>query len=124
MVDEPKEIEKLKLACFRLTKDTLWKKGPVDTDLITAHADNLFKIAFDNIEYYPGLSVEITARAIGYLRQVHAIPPMENNTVWFQNMLDVILSIACPNQGLTGDGKYFLRDLLDGIIESIFDYQS
>ena len=123
MVDKPEEIEKLKLACFRLAKDTLWKKGPVDTDLITTHADNLFKIASDNIEVYHvlGLSVEITRRAIDYLRQVHAIPPMENDTIWFQNMLDAILSIACSNHRLEGDGRDFLKDLLYGIIESLFD---
>jgi len=83
MVDKLKEIEKLKLACFRLAKDTLWRRGPFDADLITTHADNLFKIAFKHIELYPGMSIEIIIRAIDYLRQVHAIPPMENDTIWF-----------------------------------------
>ena len=121
MVSKLEQIENLKLACFKLAKDTMWQKGPVDTDLITTHADNLFKIASDDIQLYPGCSIEITTRAIDYLRQVHAIPPMENDTIWFQNMLHVILTIACPNQRLEGDGREFLRDLLYGIIDSVFD---
>jgi len=99
----------------------MWERRPIDTDLIITHSDNLFKIASDHIELYPGMSIEIITRAIDYLRQVHAIPPMENDVIWFENMLHALLSIACPNAGLEGDGREFLRDLLNGIIESIFD---
>lgn len=115
MVDKPKEIKKLKLACLKLAKDTLWKRGPVDADLITTHADNLFKIASDHLELHPEISIEIITRAVDYLRQVHAIPPMENDTKWFDRMLYVILEIVCPNARLEGDGREFLRDLLNGI---------
>ncbi len=121
MADKSEEIEKLKLTCFNLAKDTMWERRPIDTDLITTHADNLFKIASDHLEFHPGVSVEIITRAVGYLHQIHAIPPMANDTMWFENMLSVLLEIACPNAGLDGDSREFLRDLLNGIIESLFD---
>ena len=57
MVDKLKEIEKLKLACFRLAKDILLENGLVDTDHITSHAENLFNIASDYIEIYQDMPV-------------------------------------------------------------------
>ena len=41
------------------------------------------------------------------------MPPMNEDTSWFYDMLGALLEVARPNGGL--DDKAFLKDMLDGI---------
>ena len=40
----------------------------------------------------------MVTRAVDYLRQAQALPPMKEDTEWFQNMLDAILSGWAPRE--------------------------
>jgi len=46
------------------------------------------------------IDIPLITRAVRYLGQVHAIPPMDEDTQWFSNMLQVVLEIARPNSGM------------------------
>lgn len=54
-------------------------------------------------------------RAVLYLPHTHAIPPMRDDTSWFQDMLAVSVELACPHCGTTADLKAFFGDLEEGI---------
>jgi hypothetical protein len=43
------------------------------------------------------------------------MPPMDDNTVWFSEMLRAVLEIARPNTGVEEENKAFLRDVRQGI---------
>jgi hypothetical protein len=116
-----KKHEKLQAACFKLARNTMWEMKPVDADRIKAHAQRLYEIALERVDETEGLHVTIplVTRAIDYLRQTHALPPLKENTEWFQSMLDALLEVARPNVRLEGNGRLFLKDLQQGIKESL-----
>lgn len=117
------EIEELKSACFELARTTKWALKPVDTEDIKALSEGLSDIALERVDSGQELGVTnaLITRAIHYLREAHAIPPMGEDTTWFANMLDTLLEIACPNASLQGEGRAFLKDMLNGIGTSITD---
>ena len=45
-----------------------------------------------------GIDVPVVTRAVAYLTQAHAIPPMGDHTDWFE-MPDAVLEVARPNSG-------------------------
>jgi hypothetical protein len=46
------------------------------------------------------------------------MPPMQDDTSWFFNMLIAVLEIARPNK-FVPDEKPFLKEMLYGIVESL-----
>jgi hypothetical protein len=111
------ENEELKNACFDVARTTKWALKPVDTAEINAHAEILYQIAKEHVSEPLQIDLPLITRAVRYLRQVHAMPPMDDNTMWFYNMLRVALEIARPNTGVEEENKEFLRDMRDGIDE-------
>ena len=105
----------LQQACFDVARITKWARKPVDSAEITALGEKLFKIAQDQVSPELEIDLPLIARAVRYLGQVHAIPPMDDNTVWFSEMLRAVLEIARPNTGVNDENKEFLRDMLHGI---------
>jgi hypothetical protein len=57
-------------------------------------------------------------KAIRYLNHVHAAPPMDDDTIWFYNMLSVVVEIASPNTVVDERGKSFLKEMQQGIHSS------
>jgi len=105
-------------ACFELARVLKWSKDhPVPEVEIGALAENLNAIAMDRIHDRDtlGIDVPVVTRAIVYLTQAHAIPPMGDHTEWFGYMLDAVLEVARPNSGLHGQAREFLKDMRDGI---------
>ena len=68
-----------------------------------------------------GVDIPLVTRAVNYLEQAHAIPPMGEDTEWFSNMLYAVIEIARPHSSLSGEGRLFLRDMLHGVCRSIDD---
>jgi len=62
-------------------------------------------------------SLRFICRSLRCLGQVHAIPPMGDDTGWLYNMLRAVLEVATPNIGVSDENKQFLRDVRDGIDE-------
>ena len=83
-------------------------------------AEKLNVIAMERIEDRDtlGRDVPVVTRAVVYLTQAHAIPPMGDHAEWFGYMLDAVLEVARPNSGLNGLAKEFLKDMRDGIADA------
>jgi hypothetical protein len=116
-MDTSDAIAKLERACFEIARTTKWVRQPIDSDEIVSLAAQFSEIAKDRIFYGEGLQIDapLVTRAVQYLGQAHASPPMGDDTQWFRNMLDVLLEIERPNSGLDRDGQAFLNDMLAGI---------
>ncbi|MEJ1385795.1 MAG: hypothetical protein RPV21_15710 [Candidatus Sedimenticola sp. (ex Thyasira tokunagai)] len=118
-----KDKAKLKEACYLVARTTMWDRKPVDTDDIESHAEKLFKEAllqYDLVSELGG-SIPMVTRAVHYLEQAHAIPPMKNDIYWFSDALRTLLEVACPNSGLKGQAREFLLDMENGISSFILD---
>jgi hypothetical protein len=116
-VNATDERVQLEEACLELARATKWARRPIDVDQIRDLARRLSEIARERAPHGEQLGIDIAliTRAVRYLSQAHAIPPMGDDTQWFSNMLDAVLEVARPNSSLTGDARGFLRDLLYGI---------
>lgn len=80
-------------------------------------AEKLNAIAMERVDDRDtlGINVPVVTRAVAYLTQAHAMPPMGDHTDWFGYMLDAVLEVARPNSGLDGRAREFLEDMRDGI---------
>jgi hypothetical protein len=119
MAPDPKD---LRAACFDAAQCAKWELKPQPVEDIQELADRFYEIAvrrgkeIDEI----GEDSQIVNRAVWYLAQVHAIPPMRDDVRWFQEMLDALLELALPNTYVAvGKPQAFLKDLLKGITWSI-----
>ena len=113
------DIDELKQACFELARTTRWAQKPVDTATISAFADKLAAISKGQVSEPLGIDIPLITRAVRYLNNAHAIPPMNEDTGWFYDMLRVVLEIARPNTGIDDENKAFLQDMLEGIGKSL-----
>jgi hypothetical protein len=109
------ETEELQRACFGVARTTKWTRKPIDAAEITAVAEKLFEIAKQQVCSGLEIDIPLITRAVRYLGQVHAMQPMDDNTVWFSEMLRAVLEIARPNTGVEEENKAFLRDMRQGI---------
>ena len=112
--------EKLTLlneACFQLAREIKSAFKPVDTDEIKMYADQLATIAKEKAKngQESGITIPLVTRAIHYLRQTHAIPPMADDTRWFDYMLMALLEVTWPDSVLEGEAREFLKDMQNGI---------
>ena len=111
--------DELRQACFDVARTTKWSRKPVDSAEITVLADKLYEIAKGQVSPEIEIDLPLITRAVRYLGQVHASPPMDDDTGWFYDMLRVVLEIARPNTGVEEENKEFLRDMLQGIEQSL-----
>lgn len=112
-------IDELAQSCFELARTTKWAQKPVDAATITAFADKLTHIAKGQVSEPLGIDIPLITRAVRYLTNAHAIPPMDEDTQWFYEMLRVVLEIARPNTVVDDENKAFLQDMLHGIGKSL-----
>jgi hypothetical protein len=90
-------------------------KEPISSDDARGLAERFVAIAQDYVCAPLEIDGPLIVRAVCYLTQVHAIPPMGDDTQWFSNMLAAVLEIARPNSGVDEKGKEFLSDMAEGI---------
>jgi hypothetical protein len=109
------EIAELEEACFEVARTTKWTRRPIDADDICRHAQRLFEIAREEVYEPLGRDAALITRAVHYLGTAHAIPPMDENTEWFAQMLSAVVEVARPNSFHEGKGQEFLKDMLEGI---------
>ena len=89
---------------------------PLQTEILAA---KLFVIAKQRIGLYGNYDVALITRAVRYLSHVHAVPPMDEDMQWLENMLDAVLEIARPVTDINGEARYFLQDMAQGINQSL-----
>ena len=118
----PLDLKDLKAARFDAARSAKWERKPQPVKDIQALSDNFYEIAVTRAKEINEIDEdsEIINRAVWYLAQVHAIPPMKDDVRWFQEMLDALLELALPNTYVAvGKPQAFLQDLLKGITWSI-----
>tara|TARA_R110000868_G_scaffold371537_1_gene635249 strand:- start:310 stop:714 length:405 start_codon:yes stop_codon:yes gene_type:complete len=120
-----KSIEdKIREACFDLSTSLMWEKDNLTVERIESNMTELnemtekfletAKFYLENIEALEGQS-EIIVRAINYIEEAHAIPPLRGNYQWFDYTLGALTELACPNSGLSNNNLEFLKDVENGI---------
>jgi hypothetical protein len=108
-------------ACLTLAKQVLTTKNGVSNDIVETLAAKFQDEALRHSDFIIGQDRDpnLLTRAIYYLTDAHAIPPMGSDIGWFQQMLTCLVDLAVPNAGLTDKGAEFLKDLQVGIAESL-----
>jgi hypothetical protein len=109
------DVAELEAACFELARATKWVQRPIDSAEIETFAKRLAADGQSFVSEPLGIDLRLIARAVRYVTQVHAIPAMGDDTYWFTNTLSVLLEVARPNSGVEGDGRAFLKDMVEGI---------
>jgi hypothetical protein len=107
------EIDK---ACFQTALDLFVMTEAADSAQVRAYAEELAKIAREMVSEGLGRDAALVARAVHYVNQIHAIPPMRGRTDWFWEILSVVLEVARPNTGgVDGEALKFLDDMREGL---------
>lgn len=121
------DLDDLKVACYETARTAMWQRRPIPASSIQDLANEFYAVAAERAEEYQsiGEDAEVVNRAVWYLAQVHASPPMNTDIRWFREMLSALLELAFPNTHVAeGKPKQFLEDLLRGIkwsLENTFD---
>ena len=116
--------EHIREACFNLSTSLMWEKESLTVERIEKHMSELNEMTekfyekavfyFENIEALEG-NEQIIVRAINYIEEAHAIPPLRGNYVWFDYTLGTLIELACPNSRLSEKNLEFLNDIETGI---------
>ena len=116
--------DELKAACYEVATNTMWDLRPVDVDSIQAVAAKFFQIAESHGQFVTeqGRDPNLLIRAVRYLNHVHAMPPMRDDTRWFDDMLQVLIGLACPDEEASAELEAFFQDIEQGIAQSCADY--
>ena len=114
------DLEALREACRMVAKATLWQTPEprdiseiIDTDQIerTVEAYYLGAEQRANELAEDGHDPNFVTRAVLYLAHEHAIPPMKEDTRWFQEALDVFVRLISPITVPDGRMTAFMRDI-------------
>lgn len=116
------DLMDLRAACFEAAGSAKWERRPQPVEDIQELADKFYERASERAKEIHEINEDsqIVNRAVWYLAQVHAIPPMRDDVTWFHEMLEALLELAIPNTYVAvGKPQAFLKDLLKGITWSI-----
>lgn len=108
-------------ACLELAKQVLWTSNGMSNDIVETLSARFQEDALRHVDFIIGQDRDpnILTRAVHYLVDSHAVPPMGSDTNWFSHMLSCLIELAVPNAGLTLKGADFLKDVQVGIAGSI-----
>ena len=124
----PRKIDRSALldACYGLARMTMWASHPVDSDRIQAVANALCEIALSHEDTMleSGRDPGLLLLCIEYLEKRHAIPPMADDTRWFETMLAVLVELAVPTTSDSGECEGLFREIERGLAESRANYRS
>jgi hypothetical protein len=104
-------------ACVELAEQVLASPSGVSADLVETLAARFQDEALHHLEFIQGQGRDpnILTRAVHYIADAHAIPPMATDIIWFRSMIDFAVELAVPNSGLSDSGRAFLSDVQDGL---------
>ena len=104
-------------ACYEAARNTMFQMAPIDNAAIEKVAESFFNYSIENVEFIQGQNCDpnLLIRAVKYLAHTHAIPPFRDDTLWFRNMLDCLVELACPNVGQTEESVSFFVDIAERI---------
>ncbi|MEX3905586.1 hypothetical protein [Paraburkholderia sp. BR14312] len=110
-------------ACRKLASQVLWTGKGESMDVVETLAARFRERCIYHEEFIVGQDRDpnILVRAVRYLTQVHAIPPMGTDALWFERMMQCLVELAVPNTGLSPEGAEVLRDIQVGVQLSLDD---
>lgn len=116
----------LRSACFDYAKAVIWDRKPTDVSEIQRFADAVFAEAMHHIEFIEGQNrnPNLVTYCVRYLELKHSIPPMRDDIRLVRNALEVLVELACPNQGITSDQITLFEEISHGMKEAESDAES
>jgi len=121
----PVNEDALRMACCDVARQTLSGGGPISMTEVEKLGDQLvtYIVGMEYAETIErgGRDPNVVVRAVRYLAHVHAIPAMGTSIVWFEEMLQALIELACPSCGLPPEVAAFLDDVKAGIAEARAD---
>lgn len=107
----------LHAACFDAARKAMWDSRPTDVKKIKELGDSFFSIAAGHLNRIrgQGRDPDIVTRAVVYLANTHAIPPMHDGKEWFIFTLAAIMELACPACKQNKESAAILSDIETGI---------
>ncbi len=113
----------LKTACFEFAQSVMWERKPTDVSAIQAFANLVYDAAIFHAEFIQNQerNPNLVTECVKYLNLKHAIPPMRDDIAFVRNALEVLVELACPNQGVSVEQEPFFNEVLQGINEAKAD---
>jgi hypothetical protein len=104
-------------ACVQLATQVLSSSNSVSADLVETLAARFQHETLHHLEFIQrqGRDPNLLTRAVHYIADAHAIPPMSTDIIWFRSMMDFAVELAVPNSGISESGRMFLADVGDGL---------
>ena len=111
-------------ACKKVAIHTLWQTPEpydlsdiIDTEQIEKTVQGYFKEAlfYEEFVIEQNKDPNLITRAVLYLSESHAVPPMKEDLTWFKNMLEVLIELVCPNVIHSEKIPQFLYDIKNSI---------
>lgn len=111
-------------ACLDVARSIHWKKKLTDEILIDVSSKRYFDAALHYEDFIIGQERDpnIIVRAIKYIANKHAIPPMKHDLDEFSTALEVLIELACPNTGTEPEQEQFFQDIEEGLQDARRDY--
>ncbi|WP_287600407.1 hypothetical protein [Thiothrix sp.] len=111
-------------ACLDVARSIHWKKKPIDKLLVDVSSKLYFDEAlrYEDFIIGQGRDPNIIVRAIKYIANKHAIPPMTHDLDAFSTALEVLVELACPNTGTEPEQEQFFKDIEEGLQDAKRDY--
>jgi hypothetical protein len=114
----------LREACLDLARVVLASSQPtVSSDILETVAARFEREAVDFAPMVAraGRDPNLLVRAMRYIVDAHALPLMGTDMDWFRQTLACLLELAVPGIALSEKGGAFLRDVQEGIRQSLSD---
>jgi len=113
----------LKSVCFEFAQSAMWERKPTDVAAIQTFANLVYDAAIFHVEFIQSQqrNPDIVTECVRYLTLKHAIPPMRDDIAFVRNSLEVLIELACPNQGVSLEQESFFKEILQGISEARTD---
>jgi len=111
-------------ACVELAHVVLASGQPdVSRDILETLAHRFEREALDFalLVTNAGRDTGLLGRAVHYLTDAHALPLMGTDMEWFRQALACLIELAVPGIALSKEGGAFLRDVQEGIEQSLQD---
>ena len=93
---------------------------PVPSADVRSLADEYSNIAKDFVSAELEIDIPLITRAVRYIDCVHGLPSGDD-TRWFTGTLMTLLEVARPNAGVNDSARPFLKDMQDGIEQTMAD---
>jgi hypothetical protein len=116
--------DELREACLDVARVVLASTQPlVSNDILETLAARFEREAVDFAPMIAraGRDPNLLVRAMRYIVDAHALPLMGTDMDWFRQTLACLVELAVPGIALSAKGGAFLRDVEEGIRQSLSD---